>query len=109
MKRYLEDILTSFGTWFWKNIFTCFPINSSPWFSHNLMMDDEKPHTYRLVENHVETSMNHPLHNDHNVTNYHYVVSILHYPPRRLEDLEVIIHSSIPTYEDSRALDIIND
>ena len=93
-----------------ENLFVNLPINRSSWFTHEL--DDEnmkKTHTYRLVENHVETSMNHPLHNDHNFTNSHYVVNILHDPPRRLEDLKVIIHSSIPTYEDSRALDIFND
>ena len=63
------------------------------------------------VANHVDSHMHHPLHNDHNVANIHHCCKhiILHDQPRRLQDLEVIIHQSIPTYEDSRALDILND
>ena len=68
-------------------------------------------HTHSVVENHVETSISHPFYNDHNASNIHLCCKhiILHDPPRRLKDLEVIIHESIPTYEDSRALDILYD
>ena len=91
-----------------ENFLTCLPINRSSCFTWKL---DEKPHTHSVVENHVETPMIHPFYNDHNASNIHLCCKhiILHDPPRRLKDLEVIIHESIPTYEDSRTLDILYD